>query len=102
MAKRKPKPKSTVETIIALFLEGCDLTQSADDTRRKLAAAQANIDKLSVRVDRRHATGRRRLKRSAEMAGKLGPDGLAELLAKAPPALRTILVTSLEKMHPKP
>ena len=98
MAKRKPK--STADKVIGLFLDGAAFTHDAEDIRAKTAETLAIIDEWEAEAVRADAKGRRRLARSAQMAGSLGPTELAELLSKAPPALRTILVASLEKMHP--
>jgi len=99
MAKRKPKPKkSTVEKIIELFLDGAALTHDAEDIRAQIIAMQAVAVEWNAKAVRADAKGRRRLARSARMAGSLGPGEMAELLSKAPPTLRTILIPALAKM----
>jgi hypothetical protein len=101
MAKRKPKPKnSTVEEIIELFLDGAAFTHDAEDIRCQTAAIQPVVDEWDARADRADAKGKILLKRSAQMAAALQPDGMAELLAKAPGSLRTILIPSIAKMPP--
>ena len=101
MAKRKPKPKkSTVEEVIDLFLDGAALTHDAEDIRAKTAETLAIIDEWEADAVRADAKGRRRLARSAHLAGSLGPTEFAELLSKAPGSLRTILIKSLDKILP--
>jgi hypothetical protein len=98
MAKRKPK--STVETIIELFLDGGALTNDADYKRRQIATIRANVARVEAQASRDHARGTKYLARSAKMAGALGPTEMAELLSKAPGQLRMILIKSLDKIPP--
>ena len=95
MAKRKPK--STADKVIGLFLDGAAFTHDAEDIRAKTAETLAIIDEWEAEAVRADAKGRRRLARSAQMAGSLGPTELAELLSKARGPLRVVLVEAVSR-----
>ena len=99
MTKCKPKrkPKPTVAAVLRLANDAGVAVEWAKNDRADIAGHRAQIATLRRRAAASDVRARTCLKRAALVTNALPPEGLAELLSRAPGWMRAILIQEISR-----